>query len=141
MGNHRTISITSNCIMKRLPALLLGLLAVPVAFAMLWPLWPRSGHLSDRQIRNRMAGVWVSDAKPPKVIDNQADGTIVVRINGREQAAGTWQVRNGYLISTPAASSVSHPALTESNKVLMVTRDLAILLSIDGQTLLTFHRQ
>ena len=84
-----------------------------------------------------MAGVWRSDAKPSKVVENRVDGTIAIRINGHEQAMGTWQVRNGYLIS----SNTGNPAVTDSNKVLMLSQDTAILQSIDGHTPLIFHRQ
>ena len=82
-----------------------------------------------------MVGVWSSDAQPGKVIENRSDGTIVVRINGAETARGKWQVKDGYIIEGIGSGIV------ESNKILSVSGDRIVVLSIDGHTQLTLHRQ
>jgi hypothetical protein len=78
----------------------------------------------------------LEDSQPGTVIENRADGTTVKRKNGAETDRGTWQVKDGYLIVESIGSST-----VESNKVLNVSGDKAILLSIDGHTQLTVHRQ
>src|ERR1039458_1492757 len=96
---------------------------------------------SDSTIRRRMIGVWSSDSQPGKIIENKSDGTMVVSIDGVEKTF-KWQVQNGYTIQGPMEDwSRANPSLIESNKVLSVSGDKAVLLSIDGYTLLTFHRQ
>jgi hypothetical protein len=98
--------------------------------------------MSDTAIRRRMVGVWSSDSHPVKVMENKSDGTIVIRINGVETARGTWQVKNGNIIAGPSDSSPQAiHTHTETNKVLSISGDKAVLLSIDGHTQLTFHRQ
>ncbi len=97
---------------------------------------------SDASIYRRMVGVWSSDSQPGKVIENKSDGTVVVRINGAETARGKWRVSNGYVIQGPAeALSQDNHSLIESNKVLSISGNTAVLLSIDGHTQLTMHRQ
>jgi len=75
------------------------------------------------------------DSPPGKVIEDRADGTVVVKINGVETARGKWLVSNGNFIGEPAEGSI------ETNKVLSISQDKAVLLSIDGETQLTFHRR
>jgi hypothetical protein len=82
-----------------------------------------------------MVGVWSSDAQPGKVIENRSDGTIVERISGAETARGKWQVKDGYIIEGIGGGIV------ESNKILSVSGDRIVVLSIDGHTQLTLHRQ
>jgi hypothetical protein len=89
-----------------------------------------------------MVGVWSLDSRPSKVVENKSDGTIVVSINGVETARGTWRVENGYIIEGPSdASSQTRLAQTETNKVLSVSSEKAVLMSIDGHTQLIFHKQ
>ncbi len=90
---------------------------------------------SDAAIHRRMVGVWSLDSDPTKIIENKSDGTIVVKRSGVETARGTWQVKDGYVIEGIGSSIV------ESNKVLKVSGDKMVVLSIDGHTQLTFHRQ
>ncbi len=97
---------------------------------------------SDASIHRRLVGVWSPDSQPGKVIENRSDGTVVVRINGAETARGRWLVSSGYVIQGPAEDwSHANPSLIESNKVLSSSGDKAVLLSIDGHTPLTIHRQ
>jgi len=98
---------------------------------------------SDASIHRRLVGMWsVEDSQPGKIIENRSDGTIVVRINGAETRRGRWLVRNGYVIQGPAEDwSQVNPSMIESNKVLSISGDKAVLLSIDGHTQLTIHRQ
>jgi hypothetical protein len=92
---------------------------------------------TDVSIHRRLVGVWsLEDSQPGTVIENRADGTTVKIKNGAETDRGTWQVKDGYLIVNIIGSST-----LESNKVLNVSGDKAILLSIDGHTQLTVHRQ
>lgn len=66
---------------------------------------------------------------------------MVVRIDGVEKTF-KWHVQNGYTIQGPTEDwSQANPSLIESNKVLSVSGDRAVLLSVDGHTQLTFHRQ
>jgi hypothetical protein len=96
----------------------------------------------DAAVRRRMVGVRSLDSRPGKIIENMPDGTIEVRINGVETVRGKWQVRNGYLIQGPAEDwSSVNPSLIESNKVLSISGNKAVLLSVDGKTQLTVHRQ
>ncbi len=90
---------------------------------------------SDASTYRRVAGVWSSEAQPGKFIENRSDGTIVVRINGAETARGKWQVKDGYIIQGIGSGTV------ESNKILSVSGDKMVVLSIDGHTQLTLHRQ
>jgi hypothetical protein len=90
---------------------------------------------SDASICRRAIGVWSSDSQPGKSIENRSDGIIVVKVNGLETARGKWQVKNGYVIEGIGNSIV------ESNKVLKVSRDEMVILSIDGHTQLTWRRQ
>jgi hypothetical protein len=96
---------------------------------------------SDASLRRRAIGVWISDSQPGKVIENKSDGTYVVRINGAETARGKWLATNGYLVGGPAGDwAQANPHLIESNKVIDISSDKAVLLSIDGRTPLTFHK-
>ena len=74
------------------------------------------------------------DSRPGKVIENKPDGTIVVRIDGVETARGTWLVKDGYMIEGIGSGTV------ESNKILSVSGDKMVVLSIDGHTQLTFNK-
>lgn len=89
----------------------------------------------DTSIHQRLIGVWSSDSQPGKVIENRSDGIMVVRINGVETARGKWQVKDGYMIEGIGSSRV------ETNKVLSVSGNKMVVLSVDGQTKLTFHKQ
>lgn len=96
----------------------------------------------DASIQRRMVGVWSSDSHPGKVVENRSDGTFVVRINGAETARGRWLVSHGYVISGPGTDwRNTNPSLMESNKVLSISGDKAVFVSIDGHTQLTFRRQ
>jgi hypothetical protein len=112
--------------MKKLA--ILGLLALAITVVMLWQ---SHYHPGDGQIRRRIVGVWSLDADPSKVIENKSDGSIVVKKSGVEAFRGKWQVKNGYIIA----------GTVESNKVLRIFGDKMVVLSIDGHTQLTFHRQ
>jgi len=90
---------------------------------------------SDASIDRRVVGVWSLDTQPGKVIENRSDGTIVVKINGTETARGKWQVKDGYIIEGIGNGRV------ESNKIVSVSEDKIVVLSIDGHTQLTLHRQ
>jgi hypothetical protein len=97
---------------------------------------------SDASIRRHVVGVWSSDSQPGKVGELKSDGTVVVRINGAEPTRGKWLVSNGYLIEGPAEDwSQVNPSLIETNKVLSISGDKAVLLSIDGHTQVTLLRQ
>ena len=77
-----------------------------------------------------------------KVIENRSDGTVVVRMNGAATRRGRWGVSSGYLVQGPAEDwSQANPSMIESNKVLSVSRDQAVLLSTDGHTQMTIRRQ
>ncbi len=89
---------------------------------------------SDSAIRREVVGVWTLASAPGKVIVNKPDGTILVRIEGVETLRGRWQVKDGYIIEGIGSSTV------ESNKVLRVSGDEMVVLSIDGHTPLTLHR-
>jgi hypothetical protein len=97
---------------------------------------------SDTATHSRLIGVWSSDSRPGRVIELRSDGTILVKKDGVETARGTWRVENGYIIQEPvdASSQTSHTQ-AETNKVLSVSGDKAVLMSIDGHTQLAFHRQ
>ena len=82
-----------------------------------------------------MVGAWTSESRPGTVIENRSDGAVVVRVNGVETARGKWQVKDGYMIEGIGSGTV------ESNKVLSVSGDKMVVLSIDGQTQLTFNKQ
>ena len=82
-----------------------------------------------------MVGAWTSESRPGKVIENRSDGTVVVRVNGVETARGKWQVKDGYMIDGIGSGTM------ESNKILRVSGDTMVVLSIDGHTQLTLHRQ
>ena len=111
-------------------------------FALSWVLTGCATTTSDVAIRRQMMGVWSSDSRPGKVIENKSDRTMVVRMDGVETARGTWRVERRYLIVGLAdASSRTGQAHTETNKILSVSGDKAVLLSIDGHTQLTFHRK
>ena len=90
---------------------------------------------SDTAIRRQIVGLWSLDSRPGKVIENKSDGTIVVRIDGVETARGTWQVKDGYIVEGIGSSTA------ESNKVVSVSGDKMVVLSIDGHTQLTFNKQ
>ena len=90
----------------------------------------------DAFIRRHAAGVWESDADPGKVIENKADGTYVIRVNGIEKVRGNWWVSNGYLVGKPENDGFR----MESNKVVSLTQDKITIISIDRQAELTFHR-
>jgi hypothetical protein len=90
---------------------------------------------SDTAIRRQIVGLWSLDSSLDKVIENKSDGTIVVRINGVETARGTWQVKDGFIIEELGSSIV------ESNKIVSVSGDKMVVLSIDGHTQLTFNKQ
>ena len=92
-------------------------------------------NTSDASIQRRVVGVWTSDTRSGKVIENRSDGTIVVRVNGVETARGKWQVKDGYMIEGIGSSMV------ESNKILSVSGDRMVVLSIDGHTQLTLNKQ
>jgi hypothetical protein len=92
-------------------------------------------NTSDASIQRRVVGVWTSDSRSGKVIENRSDGTIVVRVNGVETARGKWQVKDGYMIEGIGSSMV------ESNKILSVSGDRMVVLSIDGHTQLTLNKQ
>lgn len=96
---------------------------------------------SDAALRRQLVGAWVSDANPHKVVENQPDGSMVVRTDGYETALGTWQVQDGYFLIGPAASAKGNQAQLESNKVVSVSGGRAIFMSPDGKTELTFHRE
>lgn len=96
----------------------------------------------DASIRRHLVGVWSSDSLPGKVIENKSDGTLAVRMNGTATATGKWLVSNGYVVSGPAEDwSQIYPSLIESNKVLSISKDKTVLLTKDGQSELTFHKQ
>jgi hypothetical protein len=89
-----------------------------------------------------MVGVWSLDSDPSKVIENRADGSYVMKRSGIETVKGTWQVKNGYAIGTVTnASPLDGHFQVESNKVLRIFGDEMVVLSIDGHTQLTCHRQ
>jgi hypothetical protein len=90
---------------------------------------------SDASVYRRVTGVWTCEARPGKVIENRSDGTVVVRVNGVETAKGEWQIKGGYLIADVGGGVV------ESNKVLSVSGDTMVVLSMDGHTQLTCHKQ
>jgi len=90
---------------------------------------------SDSAVSRQMIGSWSLDSRPGKVIENKADGTIVVRIDGIETARGKWLVKDGYLIGGVGSGTV------ESNKILSVSGDKLVVFSIDGHTQLTFNKQ
>ena len=92
-------------------------------------------NTSDASIQRRVVGVWTSDSRSGKVVENRSDGTIVVRVNGVETARGKWQVKDGYMIEGIGSSIV------ESNKILSVSGDRMVVLSIDGHTQLTLNKQ
>ena len=97
---------------------------------------------SDTAIRRRMVGVWSVDSDPTKVIENRADGSYVMKRSGIETVKGTWKVKNGYAIGTVTnASRLDGNFQVESNKVLTILGDKMVVLSIDGHTQLTCHRQ
>jgi hypothetical protein len=115
---------------------------IPTLFALSLLLTACTTTTSDTAIRRQMVGVWSLDSRPGKIVENKSDGTIVVKIDGVETANGTWRVENGYMIEGPSdASSQASHTHTETNKVLRVSGDKEVLLSIDGHTQLTFHRQ
>ena len=61
---------------------------------------------------------------------------------GIETVKGTWRVKNGYVIGTVTnASRLDDNFQVESNKVVSILGDKMVVLSIDGQTQLTCHRQ
>ena len=80
--------------------------------------------------------MWESDADPGKVIENKADGTYVIRVNGIEKVRGNWWVSHGYLVGKPENDGFR----MESNKVVSLTQDKITIISIDRQAELTFHR-
>jgi hypothetical protein len=97
---------------------------------------------SDASIRHQLVGAWSSATQQGKVIANKPDGTMVVTVNGIETARGKWLVSNGYVIQGPIEDwSQAKASLVESNKVLSISKEKAVLLSIDGHSRLTFHRQ
>lgn len=97
---------------------------------------------SDAAIRRHMIGVWSLDSDPTKVIENRADGSYVMKRSGIETVKGTWQVKNGYAIGTVTNAFRQDGAFqVESNKVLRILGDEMVVLSIDGHTQLTCHRQ
>ena len=99
-------------------------------------------HLSDLQIRKGIIGTWSQASRPLKVIENKPDGTMVVKVSGTEMSRATWQVANGYVICTPSGPLTNgNPADIESNLVLSLSGNKVVLLSIDGQTALTFFKQ
>ena len=92
--------------------------------------------MSDASIHRRVVGTWlVEGSQPVKTIENRSDGTTVARDAGVEKARGTWQIKDGYIIVQVAGSN------TESNKVVSVSRDKLVILTIDGQTQFTCLRQ
>jgi len=95
---------------------------------------------SDTATHSRLIGAWSLDSRPGKVIEIKSDGTIVAKMNGVETARGTWRVENGYIIQERIQSQTS-PTQTETNKVVSVSGDKAVFVSIDGETRLIFHRQ
>jgi len=118
---------------------ILGFLALAIIAILLWQ-WLY--YPSDDQIRRRIVGVWSLDSDPMKVIENRADGSYVVKRSGIETVKGTWQVKNGYAIGTVTnASRQDGNFQVESNRVLRVFGDKMVVLSIDGHTQLTCHRQ
>src|SRR5215471_3532090 len=83
---------------------------------------------SDASIRRHVVGVWSSDSQQGKIGELKSDGTMVVRINGADTARGKSLVSNGYLIEGPAEDwSQVNPSLIESNKILSISTDKAIL--------------
>ncbi|HZR18700.1 MAG TPA: hypothetical protein VFE51_15515 [Verrucomicrobiae bacterium] len=90
---------------------------------------------SDTAIRRQIVGLWSLDSHPGKVVENKSDGTIVVRTDGVETARGTWQIKDGYIVDGIGSSTV------ESNKIVSVSGDKVVVLSIDGHTQLTFNKQ
>jgi len=115
-----------------------GLIGLAFAAALLWPASPPT----DSQIREQIIGTWALAPHPAKVIENKADGTMSVKVSGVETARGTWQVANGYIIcATSKPSTNSTPPDVESNRVLSLSKNKIVLLSIDGQTPLTFYKQ
>ena len=123
--------------MKKLA--ILGVLALTITAIFLWQ-WLY--YPSDAQIRRRIVGVWSLDSDPMKVIEHKADGSYVVKGAGVETVKGTWQVKNGYTIGTVTnASRQDGNFQVESNRVLRVFGDKMVVLSIDGHTQLTCHRE
>jgi hypothetical protein len=92
---------------------------------------------SDASIHHRLIGVWSADPEqqPGKVVEVGPDGIAVARKDGVEKARGKWEVSGGYLIWGLGSNTV------ESNKVLRVSGNTMVILSIDGHTELTFHKQ
>jgi len=99
---------------------------------------------SDTSIRDQLLGAWTQDSHQGKVIENMPNGTIVMTTDGAETVRGKWFVTNGYIVivaGSPGNSSQIHLPLIESNKVLSVSAEKAVLLDTDGQTKYTFHKQ
>lgn len=123
--------LTHTCMKSILTLLALGLLLTACSTTM-----------SDASIHSRWAGVWTLDSHPGKVVENRSDGTLIVKTDGAETARGRWLVSNGFVIAGPSGDwSQANPSKIETNKVLSISGDKAVLLSIDGQTQLTLHRQ
>jgi hypothetical protein len=98
--------------------------------------------MSDASIHRRAIGVWSVDSKPGKTVENKSDGTVVIKMNGVETARGKWLVKNGYIIAGPPEDwSQVNPSHVETNKVLSISGNQMVVLSVDGQTQLTCHRQ
>jgi hypothetical protein len=98
--------------------------------------------MSDASIHRRLIGVWSVDSKPGKTVEGKSDGTVVTRMNGVETARGKWMVQNGNIIAGPLEDwSQVNPSRIETNKVLSISGDNMVVLSIDGQTQLTYHKQ
>jgi hypothetical protein len=93
---------------------------------------------SDASIRRQAIGVWSSDSQPAKVIESNRDGTCVVKVDGVEKVRGNWWVSNGYLVARLHSATFDG---VESNKVIRITAKEVVVLSTDGQTPVTFHRQ
>ena len=107
----------------------------PTLFALSLLLTACTKTTNNTAIPRQLVGSWSLDSRPGKVIENNSDGTIVVRIDGVETARGKWQVKDGYVIESIGSGVV------ESNKILSVSGDKMVVLSIDGHTQLTFNKQ
>jgi hypothetical protein len=89
----------------------------------------------DASIRRGAVGLWMSDSQPGRVIDNRGDGTFVQTRYGTNAIRGTWNVRDGYIVGTFS------PDRVESNKVISLSADTLVVLSIDGQRQLVWRKQ
>lgn len=93
--------------------------------------------MSDASIRRQAPGIWSSESQPGKVIESRSDGTCVISIDGVEKVSGNWWVSHGYLVARLRSPSQER---IESNKVIRISAKEVVVLSIDGQTQVTFYR-